>query len=523
MKKLLLTLTLLAASMSLAGQQTLTVAVGTNLNNWVPLSTGKYWSMPGSRAQVMYPADSLTAMIGSDITSMKFYVNRDGGMYISGGKYSISLGTTTQNQLFNFAEGLTTVATNISGPEPETYEIEMAFDEPFTYTGGNLIYEFLLTEAGEQTTYITDFLGVRNSDAPYNLVFLPGGQDPIYTNQNKFIPQTTFSYGKVFVTARSLDFGKLLPNTQGIMKVKVKNIASTPIMPVVSGLSAPFSSDYTPTTLASGATLEIPITFAPTALGDFTSQFTIQCGEFASYEVALKGKATRTVEINVCNGTDKAYNLPIHGNAIDQVNTFSQMLYPADMLSAVAGHKIKRITFYPTTPLQWSKPTLTLSLKETDQSEFGPEVTGMTAVSNAQPDNGDTELTFELNEPFAYNGNNCAVQVQVTRARGNYGTYFYGEKQSVNTGYCKYYIGNYGELTDTELVQFLPKMTIVFGDDLTLVGDINDDDKVDISDVNAVINMMLGKAESTPAGDVTGDSKIDISDVNAVINIMLGK
>ncbi|MBR5727652.1 MAG: hypothetical protein IKX39_03295, partial [Muribaculaceae bacterium] len=56
-----------------------------------------------------------------------------------------------------------------------------------------------------------------------------------------------------------------------------------------------------------------------------------------------------------------------------------------------------------------------------------------------------------------------------------------------------------------------------------LPGDLNGDGSVDISDVNAVINMMLGKTPQTPAGDVTGDGNVDISDVNAVINIMLGK
>ncbi|MBR5727909.1 MAG: Omp28-related outer membrane protein [Muribaculaceae bacterium] len=57
----------------------------------------------------------------------------------------------------------------------------------------------------------------------------------------------------------------------------------------------------------------------------------------------------------------------------------------------------------------------------------------------------------------------------------------------------------------------------------TITGDINGDGNVDIADVNAVINMMLGKAEATAAGDVTGDGTVDIADVNAVINIMLGK
>ena len=51
--------------------------------------------------------------------------------------------------------------------------------------------------------------------------------------------------------------------------------------------------------------------------------------------------------------------------------------------------------------------------------------------------------------------------------------------------------------------------------------DINGDNKVDISDVNEVINVMLGK--SVAAADVNGDGVVDISDVNMVINAMLGK
>ena len=54
-------------------------------------------------------------------------------------------------------------------------------------------------------------------------------------------------------------------------------------------------------------------------------------------------------------------------------------------------------------------------------------------------------------------------------------------------------------------------------------GDVNGDGKVDISDVNAVINAVLGKVEVTPTADVTGDNQVDISDVNYIINVMLGK
>ena len=86
-----------------------------------------------------------------------------------------------------------------------------------------------------------------------------------------------------------------------------------------------------------------------------------------------------------------------------------------------------------------------------------------------------------------------------------------------------------------------------------LTGDVNNDGIVDISDVNIVVNAMLGKPFDIPTGnqggntapphndvnmvinamsgkyaqtiycDVNADGQVDISDVNIVINIMLGK
>lgn len=52
--------------------------------------------------------------------------------------------------------------------------------------------------------------------------------------------------------------------------------------------------------------------------------------------------------------------------------------------------------------------------------------------------------------------------------------------------------------------------------------DVTHDGEVDISDINAVINVMLGKATNN-ASDVNGDYVTDITDVNILINRMLGK
>ena len=53
--------------------------------------------------------------------------------------------------------------------------------------------------------------------------------------------------------------------------------------------------------------------------------------------------------------------------------------------------------------------------------------------------------------------------------------------------------------------------------------DVNGDGKVDVADVNIVINGILNETYDLNAADVTGDEKIDIADVNAIIDAMLTK
>ncbi|MCQ2289063.1 MAG: dockerin type I repeat-containing protein, partial [Muribaculaceae bacterium] len=56
-------------------------------------------------------------------------------------------------------------------------------------------------------------------------------------------------------------------------------------------------------------------------------------------------------------------------------------------------------------------------------------------------------------------------------------------------------------------------------------GDVNGDGVVDITDVNILLNIVLGKdsASKYPGADVNGDGTVDITDVNTVLNIVLGK
>ncbi len=56
----------------------------------------------------------------------------------------------------------------------------------------------------------------------------------------------------------------------------------------------------------------------------------------------------------------------------------------------------------------------------------------------------------------------------------------------------------------------------------SLTGDVNQDGKVDISDIVAVINTIAGDTTYKSTADVNSDNKIDISDIVAIINIIAG-
>lgn len=53
-----------------------------------------------------------------------------------------------------------------------------------------------------------------------------------------------------------------------------------------------------------------------------------------------------------------------------------------------------------------------------------------------------------------------------------------------------------------------------------IVGDVNGDDKIDVGDLNTMLNILLSGGYDA-AADLNGDNKIDVSDINGLINIIL--
>ena len=58
-----------------------------------------------------------------------------------------------------------------------------------------------------------------------------------------------------------------------------------------------------------------------------------------------------------------------------------------------------------------------------------------------------------------------------------------------------------------------------FSNETNVTGDVNDDGEVNIADINAVTDIILGGTST--GGDVNRDGEVNIADINTIINIII--
>ena len=180
--------TLLAGLMMLsASAETLTLYDEGAYLSAVPFN-GLYADEVGNKTQVLYLADDLTAMVGKQINAITFYTEPE-GLTLDGVTYEIGIAETDVNSLTDFiTDGITKVGTVSFTPnEGQVVEVTITFNEPYTYNGGNLVFEDVVTVAGGMaSTYWTGMNTNYNSALCYTF------NSPTV---RQFLPKTTFTYG----------------------------------------------------------------------------------------------------------------------------------------------------------------------------------------------------------------------------------------------------------------------------------------------------------------------------------------
>lgn len=515
MYRLLATALMAMAAFVSAQALELTVFDGEIKNTYVPIDI-KHYDYNG-HSQVIFPKSALAEMVGSEINSIKFYLDRTINV-TKDGLVRISMGVTDQDR-FNFSEYISsemTVLTNYSVPNGVS-ELVITFDQPFMYNGGNLVFDSEQVTAGSQIT--GNFYGIASG---YDSSFS-------YHSFYQFLPKTTFDYtplekNKGVVTPQELDFGNVIKGNEVTLAITLKNVGTNAFTPSFGAISSPFSFNAQPVELAPGQSMEILVTFNPVSSGTFAGRLIIDCGGDGTILVPLTASCLPWTD--VVEGTDKDNYIPIDLSFFDWVQSdFSQVIYPASMLTALNGKKLNSLKFYTDGSLALlSGGKVKLSLKEVDITGFADvnQVSDMSVVADATPafDGNEMQLTFDT--PFEYHGGNLAVEVALTEP-GNTAVARAFLGKNVDELVSFYY---FGESSDPyySKAHFLPKATFGFVDDSDVFekGDVDHDNNINIADVTALIDYLLRDVSAAPAeADVNGDHSIDISDVTSLIDYLL--
>lgn len=157
------------------------------------------------RAQIIYEAADLSAMIGSQINQMTFYLKYSETTTWGSAQFKVSLaevsatdfGSVDGDAAFNGAE-LTQVYSG--GLSVDGTELTILFDDPFVYNGGNLLFELQLTQKG--AAKLVYFLGVADAEGPIRGILGEeyssiGSSITKVGSRARMAYKTTFSYGPI--------------------------------------------------------------------------------------------------------------------------------------------------------------------------------------------------------------------------------------------------------------------------------------------------------------------------------------
>lgn len=470
--KLLMSLLLVALAVPQVMAEEVTVYDGTSPSTFVPIYGT--WADAYQKSEIVYDATTLSAIEpGSEITGLTWYTQSAPTGGYGNAKFQIFMKEISQTTLsaYQGTDGATIVYEGAIDPTSSDLKVSVNFENPYTYNGGILLVGVYEIEKGSYSN--TTFVGASGTSiSGYNSSSLAS----VGVNQRYFVPKTTFTYEsatpvdyKASVSPIAFNFGKLAPNASASQTITIKNKGTNAITPSLSGISAPFSTDYVSTTINGGDELTFNVTFNPTETGTYNQTLTIDCGfEDGVFNVSLDGICAK--EMIVADGTTTNDKLPVYGFNYDSYNQQNQFVYPASMMTSLVGKKLKSITFYPSAGINFYGGSVTFSLASvaegsvtftasgnTPQSPEGLTAVGtITMPATAQATLTEWKLTF-AGEGFDYYGGDLLVDV--TTMKGSWGrTNFYGTATDDYAGYsCT-------AASTKEGQKFLPKVMFEYED-----------------------------------------------------------
>ena len=259
-----------------------------NFTRIAPMFVGDYSSYPGqssegNKVQTFYPASMLMSLANKQITKMTFYLTESAS---NTGKMSFSIGETDATDISTMvSEDNLKVVAEIDQSTITGTTVEVTFDRPYIYTGKNLVIQTKVTEK---------YSGSLTSRNPYKFrkktisgtqvvnkgsLNTPNTSTPYSVND---LPQALITYSDLpalTVTPEDgvLAFAQTSTTGSRTLNITITNNSTNDIAAPSLAWSGDnvFSTTYAPAVIPAGATITIPVRFAPTAATTYTGTVTV--------------------------------------------------------------------------------------------------------------------------------------------------------------------------------------------------------------------------------------------------------
>lgn len=227
-------LTALAVAMPTRAQEELTVADGTVTNSFVPVYG--FYTDAYLHSQMIFPASMLDEMAGNIISSLTWYLDSPAST-AWGVNVVFSLGEVddTSFSVESFVtEGLTEVwSGNMDGT---TNEVNLLFEQGYTYDGGNLLIDVYTTNEGSYSS--CQWAGITQDGGSIS-GYSYSDMGSITPSIRYFLPKTTFSYEFSSADAcrrvKSLTVTEIDSNTATITWIDTANLSASYDIELISG------------------------------------------------------------------------------------------------------------------------------------------------------------------------------------------------------------------------------------------------------------------------------------------------
>ena len=404
---------------------TLSLNEGSGNNYYVPIyySYISYSSL-NTASQFIIPASDLNSIQWANIEKLTFYANTATANY-GNAEFTVYAGETAVTTQTSFTDWNTLTEVYTGSVSVNNNMMEITFDNPFSYTTGNLLIGIKITTAGTNPSSFT-WKGVSGLTTGVSLY---SGYSSTPSTQS-FLPQVTISYTPG-VAPSCLPISDLAvtltPGDGTVATLTWTENGSASDWVLQYGTNQEFTvGSYTEVTTGfsvDGTTVTANLT-SLTAEQTYYARVKADCGENGESDWSFVTNFTPTNAIIVNSGTEGTNGtVPL---ATNYKCSYDQMIYTAEQLAAagITGpSSITKIGF-KAAAANTVKRLPTLYMGNTDKSAFSDNtdfisINNLTTVYVREYSDNTTDpdlwtITagwneFELDEPFEYDGTSNLV------------------------------------------------------------------------------------------------------------------